>query len=29
MDSNVDVDGPGQLSPPTAFELYGGRVPKP
>ena len=29
MDSNVDVDGPGQLSPPTTFELYGGRVPKP
>jgi hypothetical protein len=29
-DSNADtgVDGPGQLSPPTAFELYSGRVPK-
>jgi hypothetical protein len=22
------VDGPGQLSPPTAFELHSGRVPK-
>jgi hypothetical protein len=22
------VDGPGQLSPPTAFELYSGRVPR-
>jgi hypothetical protein len=22
------VDGPGELSPPTAFELYSGRVPK-
>jgi outer membrane immunogenic protein len=28
IDSNVDVDGPGQLSPPTAFEL-GGWAPKP
>jgi outer membrane immunogenic protein len=28
MDSNVDDDGPGQLSPPSAFEL-GGWVPKP
>jgi hypothetical protein len=30
QDSNVasGVDGPGQLSPPTAFELYSGRVPK-
>ena len=29
-DSNVTdgVDGPGELSPPTAFELYSGRVPK-
>jgi hypothetical protein len=29
-DSNVDtgVFGPGQLSPPTAFELHSGRVPK-
>jgi len=25
MDSDVDADGPGQLSPPTAFELSGGR----
>jgi len=29
MESNDDADGPGQLSPPTAFELNGGRVPKP
>lgn len=29
-DSNAGtgVDGPGQLSRPTAFELYSGRVPK-
>ena len=29
-DSNIvdGVDGPGELSPPTAFELYSGRVPK-
>jgi hypothetical protein len=29
-DSNVldGVDGPGELSPPSAFELYSGRVPK-
>jgi hypothetical protein len=26
--ANTGVEGPGQLSRPTAFELYSGRVPK-